>query len=252
MSVPPVASVCPPNEYETFESQQLASDCMWSDPAKDDQVMVVYVAGVNRGEILGVAETITVASVFFATHDTVVKTCKIKRPPCPYGILLRKACSSNAVKLIHARLLLGVHPTWASRYLSRESCSFYAVRKSSPAFYWVLRSASWERPLLRTRLLPNLLGMATASACYSVHPFGEYWLPHDRQNKKESNTTNQYHSFYREQRTVPPLENTRCKVLELYTYREKQGCRCSTGGTKVSAMVAPQASSSRRATHRPL
>lgn len=38
MSVPPVASVCPPNEYESFESQQVASDCMWSDPAKDEQV----------------------------------------------------------------------------------------------------------------------------------------------------------------------------------------------------------------------
>lgn len=38
MRVPRVASVCPPNECETFESQQVASDCMWSDPAKDDQV----------------------------------------------------------------------------------------------------------------------------------------------------------------------------------------------------------------------
>lgn len=38
MRVPPVASVCPPNECETFESQQVASDCMWSDPAKDEQV----------------------------------------------------------------------------------------------------------------------------------------------------------------------------------------------------------------------
>lgn len=38
MRVPPVASVCPPNEYESFESQQVASDCMWSDPAKDEQV----------------------------------------------------------------------------------------------------------------------------------------------------------------------------------------------------------------------
>lgn len=38
MGVPSVASVCPPNECETFESQQVASDCMWSDPAKDEQV----------------------------------------------------------------------------------------------------------------------------------------------------------------------------------------------------------------------
>ena len=38
MCVPSVASVTPPNEHETFESQQVASDCMWSDPAKDDQV----------------------------------------------------------------------------------------------------------------------------------------------------------------------------------------------------------------------
>ena len=38
MSVPQVSGVCPPNEYETFESQQVASDCLWSDPAKGDQV----------------------------------------------------------------------------------------------------------------------------------------------------------------------------------------------------------------------
>ena len=38
MRVPAVASVCPPNECETFETQQVASDCMWSDPAKDEQV----------------------------------------------------------------------------------------------------------------------------------------------------------------------------------------------------------------------
>ncbi|CAM9309797.1 unnamed protein product [Chrysoparadoxa australica] len=37
MSVPAVAGVCPPNEFETFESQQVASDCLWSDPAKQDQ-----------------------------------------------------------------------------------------------------------------------------------------------------------------------------------------------------------------------
>lgn len=38
LSIPQVASVCPPNELETFESQQVASDCMWSDPAKGNQV----------------------------------------------------------------------------------------------------------------------------------------------------------------------------------------------------------------------
>lgn len=36
--MPSVAGVCPPNEYETFESQQVASDCLWSDPARDNQV----------------------------------------------------------------------------------------------------------------------------------------------------------------------------------------------------------------------
>lgn len=38
LCVPAVAGVCPPNEYETFESQQVASDCLWSDPARDEQV----------------------------------------------------------------------------------------------------------------------------------------------------------------------------------------------------------------------
>lgn len=37
MSVPQVSGVCPPNDLETFESQQVASDCLWSDPAKGDQ-----------------------------------------------------------------------------------------------------------------------------------------------------------------------------------------------------------------------
>ncbi|CAM9508427.1 unnamed protein product [Ectocarpus sp. 4 AP-2014] len=37
LSVPQVAGVCPPNDLETFESQQVASDCLWSDPAKGDQ-----------------------------------------------------------------------------------------------------------------------------------------------------------------------------------------------------------------------
>ncbi|CAM9183256.1 unnamed protein product, partial [Choristocarpus tenellus] len=39
LCVPPVAGVCPPNESETFESQQVASDCMWSDPARNEQVL---------------------------------------------------------------------------------------------------------------------------------------------------------------------------------------------------------------------
>lgn len=43
MSVPPVASVCPPNQCETFESQQVASDCMWSDPARDEQVTIISI-----------------------------------------------------------------------------------------------------------------------------------------------------------------------------------------------------------------
>ncbi|CAN0427642.1 unnamed protein product, partial [Discosporangium mesarthrocarpum] len=37
LCVPSVAGVCPPNANETFESQQVASDCMWSDPARDEQ-----------------------------------------------------------------------------------------------------------------------------------------------------------------------------------------------------------------------
>lgn len=42
MSVPQVSGVCPPNDLETFESQQVASDCLWSDPAKGDQVRAVF------------------------------------------------------------------------------------------------------------------------------------------------------------------------------------------------------------------
>ena len=41
MSVPQVSGVCPPNDLETFESQQVASDCLWSDPAKQDQARAV-------------------------------------------------------------------------------------------------------------------------------------------------------------------------------------------------------------------
>eukprot|EP00752_Nemacystus_decipiens_P018215 g16344.t1 len=48
MRVPPVASVCPPNECETFESQQVASDCMWSDPAKDDQELTLEESGFGE------------------------------------------------------------------------------------------------------------------------------------------------------------------------------------------------------------
>ncbi|CBN75553.1 conserved unknown protein [Ectocarpus siliculosus] len=48
MCVPPVASVCPPNECETFESQQVASDCMWSDPAKDEQELALEDSGFGE------------------------------------------------------------------------------------------------------------------------------------------------------------------------------------------------------------
>ncbi|CAM9963654.1 unnamed protein product [Ascophyllum nodosum] len=48
MCVPSVASVTPPNEHETFESQQVASDCMWSDPAKDDQEMTIGPTGFGE------------------------------------------------------------------------------------------------------------------------------------------------------------------------------------------------------------
>jgi len=37
LMVPSVAGVNPPNELETFETQQVASDCLWSDPARGDQ-----------------------------------------------------------------------------------------------------------------------------------------------------------------------------------------------------------------------
>mmetsp|Transcript_5507 Transcript_5507/g.8315 ORF Transcript_5507/g.8315 Transcript_5507/m.8315 type:complete len:407 (+) Transcript_5507:380-1600(+) len=37
LSVPAVASVCPASLEETIESNQVASDCLWSDPAKHDQ-----------------------------------------------------------------------------------------------------------------------------------------------------------------------------------------------------------------------
>ena len=42
MSIPHVAGVCPPNDSETFESQQVASDCLWSDPAKEYQVKIMH------------------------------------------------------------------------------------------------------------------------------------------------------------------------------------------------------------------
>lgn len=45
MSVPAVAGICPANQYETFESQQVASDCLWSDPAKDNQEMELDATG---------------------------------------------------------------------------------------------------------------------------------------------------------------------------------------------------------------
>jgi len=35
--VPKVAGINPPYEHETEEYQQVASDCIWSDPASDEQ-----------------------------------------------------------------------------------------------------------------------------------------------------------------------------------------------------------------------
>lgn len=37
LSVPKVAGINPPYEHETEEYQQVASDCIWSDPASDEQ-----------------------------------------------------------------------------------------------------------------------------------------------------------------------------------------------------------------------
>jgi len=37
LMVPAMAGVNPPNELETFETQQVASDCLWSDPARGEQ-----------------------------------------------------------------------------------------------------------------------------------------------------------------------------------------------------------------------
>ncbi|CAM9947186.1 unnamed protein product, partial [Discosporangium mesarthrocarpum] len=48
MSVPTVAGVCPPNDLETFESQQVASDCLWSDPAKEDQELMLDSTGFGE------------------------------------------------------------------------------------------------------------------------------------------------------------------------------------------------------------
>ncbi|CAM9268465.1 unnamed protein product [Pylaiella littoralis] len=48
LCVPSVAGVCPPNEYETFESQQVASDCLWSDPARDNQEMSLDATGFGE------------------------------------------------------------------------------------------------------------------------------------------------------------------------------------------------------------
>eukprot|EP00903_Cladosiphon_okamuranus_P015625 g14428.t2 len=48
LCVPSVAGVCPPNEYETFESQQVASDCLWSDPARDNQEMGLDATGFGE------------------------------------------------------------------------------------------------------------------------------------------------------------------------------------------------------------
>jgi diadenosine tetraphosphatase ApaH/serine/threonine PP2A family protein phosphatase len=47
MSIPAIAGVCPPNEFETFESQQAASDCLWSDPAKEDQEVSEFWVGLR-------------------------------------------------------------------------------------------------------------------------------------------------------------------------------------------------------------
>ncbi|KAG5191193.1 Metallo-dependent phosphatase-like protein [Tribonema minus] len=48
MMVPSVAGVCPPNDAETFESQQVASDCLWSDPARDEQELVLDESGFGE------------------------------------------------------------------------------------------------------------------------------------------------------------------------------------------------------------
>ena len=37
LSVPKVAGINPPYEHENEEYQQVASDCIWSDPASDEQ-----------------------------------------------------------------------------------------------------------------------------------------------------------------------------------------------------------------------
>ncbi|CAM9679230.1 unnamed protein product [Chrysoparadoxa australica] len=50
MQVPSIAGVCPPNEGETFESQQVASDCMWSDPARDHQEMMLDDDGFGESQ----------------------------------------------------------------------------------------------------------------------------------------------------------------------------------------------------------
>lgn len=69
MRVPPVASVCPPNEYESFESQQVASDCMWSDPAKDDQV---------RGDTLGTKAGVMYYSLACGMQQYIPRCCYLR------------------------------------------------------------------------------------------------------------------------------------------------------------------------------
>ncbi len=39
LDVPPIAGINPPLEYEDEHHQQVASDCIWSDPASDEQEM---------------------------------------------------------------------------------------------------------------------------------------------------------------------------------------------------------------------
>ena len=51
LCVPKVAGINPPYEHETEEYQQVASDCIWSDPASDEQEAMGVDPTTGFGEV---------------------------------------------------------------------------------------------------------------------------------------------------------------------------------------------------------
>jgi hypothetical protein len=52
LTVPKVAGINPPYEHEDDNYQQVASDCIWSDPASEDQEMSTVDPETGYGESL--------------------------------------------------------------------------------------------------------------------------------------------------------------------------------------------------------